>query len=160
MEIAVVGAGPAGAFCAEKLAMAGHGVTVFDPSHPREKACGGGVTPIVFERYPELLPLCEAGRPAKAARIRTPGGRELRLAIPEPIHIFSREVLDGLMLERAVQAGAKHVAERVRNVEVIGEGVRLESTGGEARFDFVVGAGEHRSLVLRDSQHEYVFEEI
>jgi len=33
-------------------------------------------------------------------------------------------------------------------------------TPGIIGFDFVVGAGEHRSLVLRDSQHEYVFEEM
>src|SRR5207244_8091444 len=44
MDVAVVGAGPSGAWAAARLAAAGARVTVFDPSHPREKPCGGGVT--------------------------------------------------------------------------------------------------------------------
>src|SRR5580700_10818831 len=44
MDVAVVGAGPAGAWAAYSLARRGARVTIFDPSHPREKPCGGGVT--------------------------------------------------------------------------------------------------------------------
>ena len=44
IDVAVVGAGPAGAWAAYTLARRGARVTVFDPSHPREKPCGGGVT--------------------------------------------------------------------------------------------------------------------
>ena len=44
MEIAIVGAGPAGARAAWVLARQGARVTIFDASHPREKPCGGGVT--------------------------------------------------------------------------------------------------------------------
>src|SRR5436309_164471 len=43
-DIAIVGAGPAGAWAAYTLARRGARVTIFDPSHPREKPCGGGVT--------------------------------------------------------------------------------------------------------------------
>ena len=41
MTIAIIGAGPAGAMAALCLARAGAPATVFDPSHPREKPCGG-----------------------------------------------------------------------------------------------------------------------
>ena len=44
MDVAVVGAGPAGAWAAYTLARRGARVTIFDASHPREKPCGGGVT--------------------------------------------------------------------------------------------------------------------
>src|SRR4051812_45481500 len=44
MDVAVVGAGPAGTWAAERLARGGARVTIFDASHPREKPCGGGVT--------------------------------------------------------------------------------------------------------------------
>src|SRR5260370_41347411 len=44
MDAASVGGGPAGAWAAERLARAGARVTIFDPTHPREKPCGGGVT--------------------------------------------------------------------------------------------------------------------
>src|SRR2546430_11525240 len=43
-EVAIVGAGPAGAWAAYCLARCGARVSIFDPSHPREKPCGGGVT--------------------------------------------------------------------------------------------------------------------
>src|SRR5947207_7021274 len=42
--VAVVGAGPAGAWAAHVLARHGARVALIDPSHPREKPCGGGVT--------------------------------------------------------------------------------------------------------------------
>ena len=43
-DVAVVGAGPAGAWTAHLLASRGARVVLADPSHPREKPCGGGVT--------------------------------------------------------------------------------------------------------------------
>ena len=43
-DVAIVGAGPAGAWAAYALARAGARVAIFDASHPREKPCGGGVT--------------------------------------------------------------------------------------------------------------------
>ena len=43
-DVAIVGAGPAGARAAYVLARHGARVTLFDRSHPREKPCGGGVT--------------------------------------------------------------------------------------------------------------------
>src|ERR1700680_3422534 len=44
MDIAVIGAGPAGAWTACCLARRGASVLLIDPSHPREKPCGGGIT--------------------------------------------------------------------------------------------------------------------
>src|SRR6188508_3433782 len=44
LDVAIVGAGPSGAWAAYLLARAGARVRLFDDSHPREKACGGGVT--------------------------------------------------------------------------------------------------------------------
>src|SRR5215475_10888422 len=43
-DVAIVGAGPAGAAAAYRLARRGARVTIFDGSLPREKPCGGGVT--------------------------------------------------------------------------------------------------------------------
>src|SRR5580765_7201073 len=43
-DVAIVGAGPAGAWTAHLLARRGARVLLVDPSHPREKPCGGGVT--------------------------------------------------------------------------------------------------------------------
>jgi flavin-dependent dehydrogenase len=47
-DVLIVGGGPAGAACAWKLAAAGFDVTVFDrAAFPRDKVCGGWITPQV-----------------------------------------------------------------------------------------------------------------
>ena len=55
MDVAIVGAGPAGARAAYVLATRGAQVTIFDASHPREKPCGGGVTIRAARRLPFRL---------------------------------------------------------------------------------------------------------
>ena len=149
MEVGVVGAGPGGAFVAERLAGAGHEVTLYDPSHPREKPCGGGITPGVFERYPELRQLRSAGRAASAVQLRGPEGEALRVDIPHPIEVFSRAEFDGALLERARHAGAKFVRARVRSVSIERDSARLEITGATSRHDFVIGADGASSIVRR-----------
>ncbi len=42
-KIAIVGGGPAGALCGERLATAGFEVTIFDERLAWEKPCGGGL---------------------------------------------------------------------------------------------------------------------
>ncbi|MCR4341777.1 MAG: FAD-dependent monooxygenase, partial [Gemmatimonadaceae bacterium] len=53
-EIAVVGAGPAGARAAELLAREGADVLLLDPRAPWEKPCGGGLTASAFHDFPQL----------------------------------------------------------------------------------------------------------
>jgi menaquinone-9 beta-reductase len=142
MNIGIVGAGPAGALCAERLARAGHRVTIFDPSHPREKPCGGGVTPGAFEKFPELGEIRSAARPSSRVRMRGPRGkRVLSVELPRPIEIFSRRVLDSLLLERSRKAGAELRVERARRISV-GEINGL-------KFDFIIGADGASSIVRR-----------
>ena len=54
-EIAIVGGGPAGALCGERLASHGFRVTIFDERLAWEKPCGGGLTHKAIEAYPFLL---------------------------------------------------------------------------------------------------------
>ena len=150
MDVAVVGAGPAGSFCAWRLARAGHRVTLYDPSHPREKPCGGGVTPGAFARWPELAELRHAARPAHAVRLFAPRGGSVAVELAAPIEIFSRRVLDSLLLERARKAGAELRVERVKRVRAERGAVELELGPGEcARHEFVVGADGAASIVRR-----------
>ena len=54
-RIAIVGGGPSGALCAERLASAGFDVTLFDEHLAWEKPCGGGLTHKAVRSYPFLL---------------------------------------------------------------------------------------------------------
>lgn len=78
-DVAIVGGGPAGAFAAYLLARRGAQVRVFDPSHPREKPCGGGVTgralglvaPLLSERLGKQAVRDEREGGADAGGVRT-----------------------------------------------------------------------------------------
>jgi flavin-dependent dehydrogenase len=146
MSIAVVGAGPAGSLLAWHLARAGARVTVFDPSHPREKPCGGGLTGKALA----LLPPAPAEDPLPARVVSEcafeAGAAAAQVDLPEPIAVASRRELDEWLLRQAVRAGARHVAERVVALE---KGA-LRTAGGRAvPFDLVVGADGAGSIVRR-----------
>ena len=54
-QIAIVGGGPSGAMCGERLARAGPEVTIYDERLAWEKPCGGGLTHKAVSAYPFLL---------------------------------------------------------------------------------------------------------
>jgi flavin-dependent dehydrogenase len=147
LRIAVVGAGPAGALGAWHLARAGLAVDVFDPSHPREKPCGGGLTAKALA----LLPEAPQGDPLPArwlerCELESGTGERVEVELARPVAIAPRRELDAWLLRRAVEAGARHVPERVVGLDPVG---RVRLAGGERRYDVVVGADGANSLVRR-----------
>jgi flavin-dependent dehydrogenase len=147
LRVAVVGAGPAGALTAWRLAVAGRAVDVFDPSHPREKPCGGGLTAKALA----LLPQAPASDPLPARRVarcevESGSGERVDVELARPVAIAARRELDAWLLRRAVEAGARHLPERVLGLE---PGGRLRLASGERRYDVVVGADGANSLVRR-----------
>lgn len=147
MRVAVVGAGPAGAQAARELALGGARVVLFDPSHPREKPCGGGLTGRALAQLPEPpagdpLPAREVG----SCRFESGQGEAVEVPLRRPVAIASRRELDSWLVRRAVEAGAAFRPERV--LEVGGDG-RLRTAAGETRFDVVVGADGTESVVRR-----------
>jgi flavin-dependent dehydrogenase len=148
VRAAVVGGGPGGSLVARLLALDGARVTLFDASHPREKPCGGGLTP----RALDLLPAEPPDDPLPARRVSTCRfesgiGDAVELRLERPVAVASRRELDAWLLRRAVAAGAVHVRERVFAVDADGE-VRTVS-GPQGPFDCVVGADGAGSLVRR-----------
>jgi flavin-dependent dehydrogenase len=133
---------------AYRLAGAGVAVTVFDPSHPREKPCGGGLTAKAIA----ILPPAPAADPLPArwvgeCRFESGEGEGLDLALTKPVAVGSRREMDAWLLRRATEAGAVHAAEHA--VEVDGSGRLRTSAGRDERFDVVVGADGAGSLVRR-----------
>jgi flavin-dependent dehydrogenase len=148
MKVAVVGAGPAGALAALRLAGDGARVVVFDASHPREKPCGGGLTAKALR----LLPAAPTSDPLPVRRLDrcrfdSGAGDSVEVTLAQPVGIASRRALDAWLLRRAIEGGAVHVAERVTAVEASGR-VRT-SQGRDETFDVVVGADGAGSLVRR-----------
>ena len=155
MEIAIVGAGPAGAWAAYTLARRGVRVTLFDPSHPREKPCGGGITGRALELIGgAILPRVSSIRAARfidsrrgrsaIVPLETRGGNDERA-----LEVTSRAVFDRALVTAATAAGASWVAARVTDIAVGADQVRIDTTRGAHHAAFVIGADGVNSLVRR-----------
>jgi len=170
-EVVIVGGGPAGAVCGERLARAGIQATVIDDHLAWEKPCGGGLTQKAIRSYPFLLDgpypkklireveLISGSHGGSNGASRAGSDVRARLHLDDPFVIYSRRVLNGLLLERAERAGCRVVRARVTAVDVasarprvvIGGADKANGAGaaGDAEFsaDFVaITAGARNRL--------------
>ncbi len=139
-RIAIVGGGPAGAYAAATLASSGRQVLVFDEKLAWEKPCGGGLTDKAISRWPFLRDLPVERNWITECELIAPSGAKVRFDLDKQIAIFSRLTLNGLLLDRAVRAGAKVVRERVTAVERKGREWQLQSASSRYSADYLIMA--------------------
>ncbi len=147
-EIAIIGGGPSGALCGERLARAGVRVTLFDEHLAWEKPCGGGLTHKAIQAYPFLLDSPHPKKLVHSMELISSRGQRARMELGHPIVIYSRAVLNGLLLDRAAAAGCRVVCAHVASLDTAGERVRLNAAGVEHDADFVVVAAGARNRLL------------
>ena len=135
-EIAIIGGGPSGAMCGASLANAGYSVTIFDERLAWEKPCGGGLTHKASVAYPFLLNGPYPKKLVHTVELISSSSHRARLPLDHPIVIYSRTVLNGLLLERAAQAGCRVVKARVTQLDTSGERVRPKTGDHEQETDF------------------------
>jgi geranylgeranyl reductase family protein len=150
-DLAVVGAGPAGAAAALGALRARPGARVLlldRADFPRDKSCGDGVAPHALDELARLgVAHVLADRvPIRRLRLRSPGGREVSTVLRRPDVVIPRTLLDARLVDEAVRAGAVLVRHQVRTVEVRDGGVVLD---GRLRARVVVGADGANGVVRR-----------
>jgi len=159
-DVAIVGAGPAGAWAAVALARQGARVSIFDPSHPREKACGGGVTGRALALVGDAVAADSFARTIVRSARFVAAGRQWRAVngsatdatVPledGALIVTSRAAFDAALVDAAVRAGARFVRARVVDVTIDARSAALETTAGRFTADVVVGADGANSLVRR-----------
>ncbi len=122
-DIAIVGGGPSGAMCGEQLARAGHTVDIFDEHLAWEKPCGGGLTHKAIQCFPFLLDNPYPKKLVHSVELISSNDQRATLDMSHPIVIYSRTVLNGMLLNRAAEAGCT-----VRRSHVIARGHRDSQT--------------------------------
>jgi flavin-dependent dehydrogenase len=147
-DIAIVGGGPAGAMCGEHLARAGYSVTIYDEHLAWEKPCGGGLTHKVIRTYPFLLDGPYPKKLIRSVELISSKGHRAHLPLNDPIVIYSRTVLNGLLLERAEAAGCRIVRSRVNQIDSAGERASITVGDSCVQADFVVIAAGARNTLL------------
>jgi flavin-dependent dehydrogenase len=150
-EIAIIGAGPSGAHLASRLAAAGREVVLFDPKGAWEKPCGGGVPTRALREFSFILESTDYPRKLiYRVTLISASNRRVSVDVDQPFAIYSREVLNGLMLDRARQAGANFVRAGVADFSRDGDGWRIRTDDGDHwRAGFLVGADGAASLTRR-----------
>lgn len=131
----VVGAGPAGALAALRLARAGAAVLLAD-RRPigRDKACGDALIPdalACLARNALLDRVRALAHPSHRATIYGPSGRAVE--IESEALTLRRAVLDAELATAAVEAGATLVRATVERVDEAGAAGALVRVAGEAR---------------------------
>jgi geranylgeranyl reductase family protein len=158
VTIAIIGAGPAGALAALCLARAGAPATLFDPSHPREKPCGGGLTGRALALITDVIDIRSLPSVAvRSATIEPPApGRDGAADVPltggshgAALVIVSRMVFDRALLDAAVAAGARLIREKVVDVSRRGSRFVVKTDRGEHPADRIVGADGPNSIVRK-----------
>ena len=151
IKVAVVGAGPAGSYCAYKLAEAGINPTFFDPSHPREKPCGGLIPITAQELFPfiKALPITHSER--SKMNLISPSGRIRTMNFKRgKILGFSRLKFDQQLLNMAVNEGAELIEEKVIGIERKYGWWKVRTQKQSYAAETLVGADGVNSMVRRN----------
>jgi flavin-dependent dehydrogenase len=151
-EIAIVGGGPSGAMCGEQLARAGHRVDIFDEHLAWEKPCGGGLTHKAVQCFPFLLENEYPKKLVHSVELVASDERRVQLDMPHPIVIYSRRVLNRLLLDRAEEAGCRVHQSHVFAADTTGEKPRYCIDGKWQAADFLVLAAGARNQLFPETR--------
>jgi menaquinone-9 beta-reductase len=149
LGILIVGAGPAGSSCAWALRRAGLNPTILDKnSFPRDKICGGWITPAVLAELqidPADYSRARTLQPITGFRTSSMGGPEVETRYGRPISFGIRRCeFDDYLLKRS---GARIVQDvPLKSLERSGN---RWIVNGEYEADLVIGAGGHFCPVAR-----------
>ena len=134
--------------CGEQLALAGNVVHIYDEHLAWEKPCGGGLTYKATQCFPFLLDNPHPKRLIHNVEIISAENQRAKLDLPHPIVIYSRTVLNGLLLDRAQAAGCQIHHSRVQGVDTTGDKPMYSVDGQWCRADFLVVAAGARNQFL------------
>ncbi|GAA1609348.1 hypothetical protein GCM10009789_74730 [Kribbella sancticallisti] len=148
-DLVVVGAGPAGAAAALGALTAEPGLSVLlldRDDFPRDKACGDGIAPQVFDLLAEVgvTGLVDDRTPVRRLALRR-GALEVDRLMERSAWVVPRMLFDQRLVEAAQSAGAELRRHRVRTIDVLRSTVQVDEL--EARV--VIGADGAQSVVRR-----------
>lgn len=158
LDVAVVGAGPAGSRTAQLLAAAGMDVAVLEEHREvgRPVACAGLLSNRVFQCLGEEIAVLNR---ANGARIHAPSGHVMKIDAGQPKAVMvDRAAFDQALAKKAVDGGAIiRMEQRVMDVSAKASGCVLQvrdlalagTTREEIRSRVVVGADGPSSIVRR-----------
>lgn len=147
-DLVVVGAGPAGACTALGALRADPSLRVLmvdREDFPRDKSCGDGIAPHVFDALAEVgvEGVADGWEPLHRLDLQH-GERHVEGRLARPVWVIPRAVFDARLVAHAVAAGATLRRHRVRSIDADARGVTVDEV---LRTRMLVGADGAYSVV-------------
>jgi geranylgeranyl reductase len=136
-DVAVIGAGPAGSFAAEKLSSLGHKTIIIDPCD-KKKICAGILTAQYAREYRIDDEYVE--RELKGVRLSFRDARAVITYRNSVEYSIDREAFDSFNLNEAVNAGAELRKGMAVSLEENGSSVTIRTTKGQIDADYAIVA--------------------
>ena len=152
VTVLIVGAGPAGSTCGLLLRKKDIACMVIDRAvFPRDKICGGGLTPRSYALLTRLLPeFCYGYNSVKRIRLLLEGKQIYDLHMDQEIRIVKRREFDALLLEEYQKSGGTFVNEALTGIEENdGQIIATLKSGRQIACDYLVGADGANSRVRK-----------
>ena len=170
-DVLIVGGGPAGSSCAWKLRDSGLRVAILDKAvFPRDKVCGGWITPAVLDELqiePAKYAYGRALQPITGFRVSSMGGPELETHYASPVSYGIRRCeFDEYLLRRSgarlLQGAPLTDLERSRGEWIVNGKIRtpmLVGAGGTfCPVARILGAKVNRETVVAAQEAEFVMD--
>ena len=118
IQTVIIGGGVAGAYCAYQLAKKGLHPVIFDPSHPREKPCGGLISPLALKLFPFLKQLPIDRTEKNRLYVISPSGKKVCTHFRKNrALVLSRLELDQCLINMAIDSGAELIDKKIIAIE-------------------------------------------
>ena len=159
-DVIIIGAGPAGAVAAQRLASAGVKTQLLDKEDfPRDKPCGDGVTAsglLALERSGLKNWLEEFPAP-EILKLVSPGGQVLQVRPEKEDNIcygrdIPRQILDAKLVKIACQAGAEFRGGIRVNQITVEKGKGVQVSNGKGKWEaqmLILAEGSNATLARR-----------
>jgi geranylgeranyl reductase family protein len=160
-DVAVIGAGPAGAAAALSALRTKPGCRVLlvdKADFPRDKSCGDGIAPHALDELARLgvADVLLDRTPVRRLRLVSPRGTEAASEVQRPNYVVPRSVFDARLVEAAVRRGATFRRQTIRTLDDVDARVLIGADGANGVVRRLLGIARQDEQTVAVAVRGYI----